>query len=300
MIVGIDIGGTKIALGAFDAELNSLGMWREPTPRTSYVDLVNKICVLVKRAHKLAGPPESIGIGVPGLIHDGRVMTTSNIPGLKGRNLHRDLSDAFGQDVILANDANTFVQAEAYYGAGYGYSSVCGLIVGTGFSGAFASAGSVNAGWQGAAGEVGHIPISANAASVHKLPLRTCGCGLIGCIEQYVSGPGLEWICRHLDAPFSSCIELAAGLDSRAGPAERVLNVYLDCLGSSIASLILTNDPDVVVLGGGVSNITSLYERLPDVVETHLFAGLNSPPIRKARHGSTSGVRGAALIARQR
>ena len=133
-----------------------------------------------------------------------------------------------------------------------GFASVCGLIVGTGYSGAFSSSGSLNLGWQGAAGEIGHVPISTRVAHAHQLPLRKCGCGLSGCIEQYVSGPGLEWLCQHLGAPFSSCIELAKGLDDQSGEAQRVLDVYLDCLGSSIASLILTHDPEVFVLGGGV------------------------------------------------
>ncbi len=299
MMVGIDIGGTKIELAAFDAGFATLGVWRESTPRTSYGDLVNRICTLVKRAHALAGPTDSIGVGVPGLMHNGRVTATSNIPGLKGKNLRRDLSAAVGQDVILARDVDAFVQSEAHDGSGCGFSSVCGLVLGTGYSGAFSFSGSSNPSWQGAAGEIGHVPISARVARRHELPLRKCGCGLTGCIEQYVSGPGLEWMCRHLGAPYRSCIELAEGLGDRSGPAERVLDVYLDCLGSSIASLILSNDPDVFVLGGGVSNITSLYERLPDRVETHLFGNLTSPPIKMARHGDSSGVRGAALIARQ-
>ena len=300
MMVGIDIGGTKIELAAFDARLTTLGAWRESTPRTSYRDLVSVICTLVERADAYAGPADSIGVGVPGLMRNGRVTATSNLPGLTGKNLRRDLSAAFGQDVILARDVDAFVRSEAHDGAGRGFSSVCGLILGTGYSGAFSFSGNSTPGWQGAAGEIGHVPISARVARAHKLPLRKCGCGLTGCMEQYVSGPGLEWICRHLGAPFSSCIELAGGLDERSGQAERVLDVYVDCLGSSIASLILSNDPDVFVLGGGVSNITSLYERLPDSVETHLFANLSPPPIRMARHGDSSGVRGSALIAMQR
>ena len=215
-----------------------------------------------------------------------------------GKYLRRDLSAAVGQEVILVNDADAFVQSEAFDGSGCGFESVCGLIIGTGYAGAFSFLGKSNAGFQGAAGEIGHVPISAYVAQAHDLPLRRCGCGLTGCIEQYVSGPGLEWICRHLGAPFSSCTELAEGLDKQSEAAQRVLDVYLDCLGSSIASLIMTNDPEIFVLGGGISNIRSLYARLPDVVETHLFAELASPPIRMARHGDSSGVRGAALIAR--
>ena len=300
MMVGIDIGGTKIELAAFDENLNAVGSWREPTPKASYVDLITSLQVLVKRAQDLAGPLGSIGVGVPGLIHDGRVSASSNIPSLNGKDVRRDLSDAVGQDIILSNDANAFVQSEAYDGSGYGYSCVCGLIVGTGYAGAFSFSGCVNLGRQGVAGEIGHVPISAVVANAHQLPLRQCGCGLAGCIEQYVSGPGLEWICRYLNAPFSTCIELAKALDSEEASAERVLDVYVDCLGSSIASVILTSDPDVFVLGGGVSNINALYERLPSVVESHLFAALTSPPIKMARHGDSSGVRGAAIIGLQR
>ena len=300
MMVGIDIGGTKIELAAFDAGFKTLGVWRASTPRTGYVDLISRLCRLLKRAQKLVGPPVSIGVGVPGLIREGRISAASNIPSLRDKNLRRDLSDALGQDVALTNDANAFVHSESYDGSGHGYSSVCGLIVGTGYSGAFSLSGSVNPGWQGAAGEIGHAPISAVVAKTHNLPLRQCGCGLAGCIERYVSGSGLEWICRHLNTPYSTCIDFANGLDSQEVLAECVLNVYLDCLGSSIAGLVLANDPDVFVLGGGVSNISALYERLPSAVESHLFAALDSPPIKMARHGDSSGVRGAALIGCQR
>ena len=300
MIVGIDIGGTKMELAAFDAALNTLGTWRDATPTASYDDLVAKVCALVKQAKELAGLPDFIGVGVPGVVQDGYVSATSNIPSLRGKNLSRDLSDAVGHSVVLSNDANSFVRSEVFDGAGCGYSAVCGLIIGTGYSCAFSFSGHVFGGQQGLAGEIGHVPISAVVARAHGLPLRQCGCGLVGCIEQYVSGPGLDWICRHLNSPFSSGIELAKNLECREEDAERVLNVYLDCLGSSIANLVLTNDPDVFVLGGGVSNINFLCERLPSFVETHLFGGLASPPIKMARHGDLSGVRGAALMGRQR
>ena len=296
MKVGIDIGGTKIELAAFDAGFNRVGTWRKPTPRSSYGDLAKTVCELVKRVHKVAGPPESIGVGVPGLIREGRVLAASNLPGLSGKNLRRDLSDAVGQNIVLTNDANAFVRSEAFDGSGSGYSAVCGLIVGTGYSGAFSFSGNVNRGWQGAAGEFGHTPISAVVAKAHNLPLRQCGCGLAGCIERYVSGPGLEWICRHLNAPFSTALEFAEGLHRHEVLAGCVLNVYLDCLASSIASLILTNDPDVFVLGGGVSNISALYEKLPGAVESQLFGTVTAPPIKMARHGDSSGVRGAALV----
>ena len=299
MLVGIDIGGTKIELAAFDAGLNTLCKWREPTPTASYKELVGKVSALVEQASELVGPPESVGVGVPGVINDGHVWATSNVPSLQGQDLRTDLSSAIGRRVVLANDATSFVRSEAFDGSGRGYSSVCGLVIGTGYAGAFASSGSVILGRQGVAGEIGHVPISAVVAKTHGLPLRRCGCGLAGCIEQYVSGPGLDWICRHFGSPFNSAIELAKGLQNATEDVERVLTVYLDCLGSSIAGLVLTHDPDVFVLGGGVTNMKCLFERLPSFVQAHLFAGVTCSPIRMARHGDSSGVRGAALIGRQ-
>ena len=299
MLVGIDIGGTKIELAAFDAGLKPLGKWREPTPTGSYEELVGKLRVLVEQASELVGPPVSVGVGVPGVINDGHVWATSNVPSLKGKDLRTDLSSAIGRRVVLSNDATSFVRSEAFDGSGRGYSSVCGLVIGTGYAGAFALSGSVILGRQGVAGEIGHVPISALVAKMHGLPLRRCGCGLVGCIEQYVSGPGLDWICRHIESPFNSGKELAKGLQIATAGADRVLNVYLDCLGSSIAGLVLTHDPDIFVLGGGVTNMKCLFERLPSFVEAHLFARVSCPPIRMARHGDSSGVRGAALIGRQ-
>jgi len=289
--LGVDLGGTKteiLALGADGAEL-----WRKRAPTTrDYDGTVQGIVELVRAAESAIGQLGSVGIAIPGCETAAGVVKNANSVWLNGRPLRIDLEKALARDVRLANDANCFALSEASDGAGRDAGVVFGVIAGTGVGGGVVVHGKVLVGAHGIGGEWGHIPLPApSVEEVENAP--ACYCGKRGCLESWCSGPALV-------REFARCTGRERALEQIAqsdGVEEcALIDRLVDRLARSMATMVNILDPDVIVLGGGLSNIDRLYRDLPPLVEKYGFT-LGSPPkIVKNMHGDSSGVRGAAWL----
>lgn len=293
--IGIDLGGSKTELIALDHSGQSCYRTRIPTPAHDYHAIIATIIELVREAEQSLGTKASVGIGTPGSPSpDTALMRNANTDCLNGQPLSRDLSEALGREVLIANDANCFALSEAVDGAAQDAGVVFGVILGTGTGGGVVVNRQVLAGRNAITGEWGHNPLPWPSAS--EQPGPTCYCGKHGCIETFVSGPGMERDHRRhggdtLNA--ARIAELAAAGDAQASAT---LNRYLDRLARALASVINVLDPDVVVLGGGVSRIERLYQELPKRLPAYVFSDCFATPVVPARHGDASGVRGAAWL----
>ena len=233
------------------------------------------------------------GIGTPGAVsRSSGLMQNSNSTCLNGRPLQDDLQAVLGRPVRIANDADCFTLSEARDGAGQGAAGVFGVILGTGVGGDLFTNGALVSGLNGIAGEWGHNRVAGEVTP----PGRACYCGRLDCVETWLSGPGLARSYalesgRRLDVP-----QIIAARQAGDTAAAAVLSRYVDTLAASLAVVINIFDPDVIVLGGGVSNMTSLYEALPDRLAAHVFSDHVATRILPAIHGDASGVRGAAWL----
>jgi fructokinase len=273
--IGIDLGGTKIEGIALDDAGAELARRRVPTPQGDYRGTVTAIATLVGAIETAAGGRGTVGVGIPGaLSRVTGLVKNANSTCLIGRPLQADLEAALARPVRLANDANCFALSEAVDGAGRGERVVFGVILGTGVGGGIVVDGRVLEGPNAIAGEWGHNPLP--RASGDDLPLRPCYCGRAGCIETYLCGPALE----------------------RAGGAanEAAISRYAERLARALAGVINVLDPDVIVLGGGVSNVDRLYSAVPALWAEHVFSDHVSTRLAKHMHGDSSGVRGAAWL----
>ena len=297
-MLGLDVGGTKIELAIFDEQLALVESWRTPTPTTNYEDFLQTITEMVNQADNKRQGQNSVGIGIPGFIDQAGRTVSTNVPCLTGECLSVDLPRRLGRPVGIDNDSRNFVYSEANGGAGEHARHVLGVILGTGMAGNFCVDGKPSRGVYNRAGEYGHIPLSAVLQQRYKLPLRPCGCGAKGCIETYLSGPGLLWMSGHFGARFASVTALMDAVRAADRRAVDTFSAYVDCLGLCLAQMTLIFDPDVVVLGGGLSNIPELYNKLPAGIAVHLMEGFVAPPVVPPRFGDSSGVRGAAMIGR--
>lgn len=297
MIYGIDIGGTKIELVAFDADLAVVDRRRVATPTQDYERFLDTIVALVEEADARFRMQPPVGLGIPGLVDRMGRSFCANVPGAMGRQIAPDLASRLGRPISAENDCRCFALSEARGGAGAGHRIVFGAILGTGAGGGLVLDGRLERGRQGIAGEYGHLPLPAGLQQAYGLPRRMCGCGLPGCVEAYVAGPGLVALGRHfgIDAPEPAALVAAW----RAGEpaAVRTRDCLLDILGSTFASMVKLYDPDIFVLGGGLSLIDEIVEMLPAAIGSHLFPGFPPPPVARARFGDSSGVRGAAILA---
>ena len=297
MMYGVDVGGTKIEVAIFDNNLERLESWRVATPKQDYQAFLTAIVDMVREADQKTGTTGSVGIGCPGFVDQQGYAVAANISCINGQPLMADITQSLGRPVAFENDVKAFVLSEANGGAADGAQQVLGIVLGTGVSGGQCIDGQLYYGKQHIAGEYGHIPLPAILQQRYKLPIRRCGCGSNkGCVEQYLSGPGLLWMCTHFGQPYASVPELIEGLRNNEQGAHTIFNAYVDCLGSYFAQLTLMFDPDVIVLGGGISNITELYQQLPDAVAAYLFKGVSVPVIVPPKFGDSSGVRGAAIL----
>jgi fructokinase len=298
--LGIDLGGTKIealVLAADGAE-----RWRQriATPAGSYPQTLRALAALVDAARAAGHGPFSIGIGTPGSLAAGGVMKNSNSQCLNGRPLRTDLRALFGQPVALANDANCLALSEATDGAGAGAAVVFAAIIGTGTGAGIAVDGRVLSGPNGLAGEWGHNPLPWGVAGVDPQP--PCYCGQRGCIETLVSGPALA---RDHAQPHGTALaaEQIAAAAARGDPdCAATLERHANRLARALAAVINLLDPDVIVLGGGVSRMAHLYQRVPALWAQWVFCGGVREPVRTrllpSLHGDSSGVRGAAWLGR--
>lgn len=288
---GVDLGGTKIELVAMDGPAE---VWRErvPTPADDYDAILEAVAGLDRAAQKALGRGGSLGIGTPGSVSPKTgLLRNSNTTVLNGRPLAADLQRMLGREVRLANDANCFALSEAFDGAAAGADVVFGVILGTGVGGGIVVGGRVLAGGNGIAGEWGHNPLP--RLDDDERPGPACYCGRFGCIETFLSGPAVA--AEH--AAVHGGHTTAAQLASATGPAaEHTWQRYEARLARALASVVNLLDPDVIVLGGGLSNVSRLYTNVPALLHAQVFSDVCTTPIVRARHGDSSGVRGAARL----
>lgn len=295
MLIGVDWGGTKIEAIALAADGTTLARLREDTPRGDYPGCIATIKALVARVEAATGATGTVGIGIPGsLCPRTGVAKGANSTWLLGRPVQADVEAALGRAVRLENDANCFAVSEAVDGAGAGHRIVFAVILGTGVGAGIAVEGRAHAGPNNSAGEWGHNPLP--LPGVEEMPGPACYCGKHGCLETWVSGTGLhEDYRRHapVDAPPAAILGKMRAGDRLAG---NVYARYVDRLARGLALVVNVLDPDILVLGGGMSNVEELYADLPPALERRIFTTSLNTPIRRAAHGDSSGVRGAAWL----
>ena len=283
MRIGVDLGGTKIEALALDAAGREVFRKRVLTPRGDYPATLDAVVALVKEIGT-----GTVGIGIPGaLSRVTGLVKNANSTWLIGRPLKHDLERALGREVRMENDANCFALSEATDGAGAGARVVFGVILGTGVGAGIVVDGRLLIGRNAIAGEWGHNPLPLPAAI--DLPLPACYCGRSGCIETYLSGPGLEREHELLTKQQRSAREIAAS-DGEA------MNRYIQRLARALASVVNLLDPDVIVLGGGMSNIERLYTEVPRWWGRYVFSDQVATRLVRNVHGDSSGVRGAAWL----
>ena len=295
MRLGIDLGGTKIEGAVLDFDGKLVARRRIATPRSSYSAIVSSVADLVRTLEVEVGACCSVGVGMPGILspHTGLVKN-SNTTVLNGKALDRDLATLLDREIRFENDANCFVLSEAVDGAAHGYGSVFGVILGTGTGGGIAIDQRIFQGRNRIAGEWGHNPLPWPTVDEQNGP--ACYCGKVGCLETYLSGAGLcrALNARQLDGP--GALEIAALADGGDLQAVAALEIYADRLARGLASVTNIVDPDVIVLGGGLSNIARLYTLTPPLLQQYAFSDHLATPIVRAQHGDSSGVRGAAWL----
>lgn len=293
--LGIDLGGTKIEIMALDAGGEVLLRQRIATPQGDYPATLRAIAGLVAAAESQLGRRGSVGIGIPGAesLATG-LIKNANSTCLIGQPLKHDLQNLLQRDVRLANDANCFALSEAIDGSGRGAPIVFGVILGTGVGGGIVVDQKVLTGANAIAGEWGHNPLPLPEAD--DLPLPACYCGRRGCIEAYLSGPALSTDhARHSSQPLSAG-DIAEGAEQGDAACAASMQRYEKRLGRALAGIINILDPQVIVLGGGLSKIARLYRNLPGCCGPHVFSDVFYTKILPPTHGDSSGVRGAAWL----
>lgn len=295
---GIDIGGTKIEIAGFDADFQLLDRWREPTPAADREGFFDTLRSMVLQADRYFGTAGTIGIGFPGIIRPDGTLLSANLPGLSGRDVRNRLAENFDRPVRIDNDCRCFTRSEiAADGAAAGLSNVFGAILGTGAGAGLVVDGKMHYGEQFLAGEWGHLPLPAAVQKTHDLPILECGCGQIGCLEQYISGPGLVRLYESLGGPAnSSTADWLAEYRADDSVARMTADIYMDVLGTALANVLKLLAPQVIVMGGGLSNIPEIVDHLPAAIERHHFPETTICEVRRARFGDSSGVRGAAIL----
>ena len=295
MLIGIDWGGTKMEVIGLSAEGRELVRHRIDTPREDYDASIRAVVDLVSRAERATGRSGTVGIGIPGSPNPKTgLIRNANSWWLNGRPLGRDLEDALGRPVRLSNDANCLAVSEAVDGAGAGARVVHGIIIGTGHGSGIAIDGRPHDGFQGLGGEIGHYSLPWPKEGEYPGP--KCWCGRSGCLDMFCSGVGFEGDYERSTGERVKGREIVARMRAGEAAAKATYGRYLDRLARSLALLIDILDPDVFVLGGGMSNVDELYADLPGAIAPYVFSDDVETPIRKARHGDSSGVRGAAWL----
>lgn len=297
MRIGIDLGGTKIEGIALDDTGNEIYRKRIDAPQAVYQDTVNAIVNLVNEIENKIQNTATVGIGIPGTISPKTgLVKNANSTWLIGQPLHTDLEALLKREVHIENDANCFVVSEATDGAAQNADIVFGVIIGTGTGGGIFIRGQSIIGANAIAGEWGHNPLP--WPTQNELPGRECYCGKQGCIETWLSGPGFA--IDHQTRNFLSNKITAKEIVTLAGQgdeyAQESLQLYEERLAKSLASIINVVDPDVIVLGGGMSNIKQLYKNIPERWEKYVFSDHINTKLVAPEYGDSSGVRGAACL----
>ena len=296
MIGGIDLGGTKIEARLFDSSATkTLSVHRIPTPLSSFDAMADGVAEQVRWLDSHANRPLPVGISVPGIIDpETGIGFASNIP-TTGHALAPALTERLGRTLPMVNDCMAFAYSEANGGAADGARVVMGLILGTGVGGGLCIDGQIPPRHAGLAVEVGHLGMPGRALERHGLPLWPCGCGRMGCMENYISGTGLSNLAEWHTGQRLTAEELAS---ADTPEATRVMEIWADLAGDCLYAIQVMLDPDCVVLGGGLSNMAGIAEILSESLARQRLGSARSPRIVAARHGDSSGARGAALMAR--
>ena len=301
MRIGIDVGGTKIEVIALSDDGVVRMRHRVATPQRDYEGTLRAICGLVSHVESITGETGSVGVAIPGTVSSfSGLVKNANSTWLIGKPLGEHLVRQLGRPVRLANDANCFALSEATDGAGAGAKSVFGVIVGTGTGGGLVVDGHVVVGANGIAGEWGHNPMPWPRSG--EWPGPPCYCGRTGCIETFLSGVGLSRDFRGTTKPSNPASDQPTAEDvvrrAAAGDHAAILCLerYEDRFARALAGVINVLDPEVIVLGGGLSNIDALYEAIPGRWGAFVFSDVVTTRLVKAQHGDSSGVRGAAWL----
>lgn len=290
--IGVDLGGTKIEAVALSP--NGTIAWRErvPTPKLSAEAIYDAITGLVKRCEAGLNANATVGIGTPGSLSPKTgLLRGSNTVVLNGQPVKQALETRLNRGIRIANDANCFALSEAVDGAGEGALVVFGVILGTGVGGGVVINGKIVNGLHAIAGEWGHNPLPWPSAD--ELPGTRCYCGKPGCVETWLSGPG---VAAHFGDGTVATAEIVRSADAGDAAAEAYLQRVEDRLARSLATVINVLDPDVIVLGGGVSNISRIYDNVPKLLPCYVFSEFVETRIARNVHGDSSGVRGAAWL----
>jgi len=304
--IGIDLGGTKIEGLAMDETGEELARLRIPTPQHDYAGTVQAIRSVVEDLERRIGgirsdrEMASVGVGIPGtIVRATGLVKNANSTWLNGMPFERDLSTALGRPVRCANDANCLAVSEATDGAAAGAAVVFAVILGTGCGGGVAVNSLVHVGPNGVAGEWGHNPLP--WATEDELPGPHCYCGQLGCIEMWISGTGLARDHAEVNPPDSgrplTGPEIVAASEAGDAAAEASMVRLEGRIGRALASVVNLLDPDVIVIGGGLSKLDRIYKNVPPLIPLHMFGGgALATPVLRAMHGDASGVRGAAWL----
>ncbi|MEX3019295.1 N-acetylglucosamine kinase [Kluyvera sp. STS39-E] len=299
MHYGFDIGGSKIALGVFDSSRQLQWEKRIPTPKEGYQAFLDAVIGLVAEADERFHCRGSVGIGIPGMPEtEGGLLYAANVPAASGKPLRADLSRLLDRDVRLDNDANCFAISEAWDDEFTQYPLVMGLILGTGVGGGIVQNGKSITGHSYITGEFGHIRLPVDALEVvgRDFPLTRCGCGQLGCIENYLSGRGFAWLYNHFYQQSLTSPEIVALWEQGDSKAREHVERYLDLLAVCLGNILTIVDPDLLVLGGGLSNFSAIGDGLAHRLPRHLLPVARPPRIERARHGDAGGMRGAAFL----
>jgi fructokinase len=297
MRIGIDLGGTKIEGIAIAGDGHERLRRRIASPRGDYAQTLSAVAGLVREIEQEIGEAGSVGVGIPGTISPATgLIKNSNSTWLNGTPLAEDLARVLGRSIRFANDANCFALSEATDGAAAGARVVFGVIIGTGTGGGVVIDRQVLAGANAIGGEWGHNPLP-NARGIES-PGPACYCGRSGCIETFLSGPALarDYPSTGSGQAAITAEEVAARAASGDALAIATLERYEDRMARALGSVINLIDPDVIVLGGGLSNIARLYERIPQLWSPYIFSDAVTTRLVRAKHGDSSGVRGAAWL----
>ncbi|MBJ7221420.1 MULTISPECIES: ROK family protein [unclassified Brenneria] len=297
--LGLDIGGTKIAAAVLTGDGTTLYQQRTATRKASYEHFLQHVCRIVTAIQDQVGAPLSIGIALPGNISPlSGLIKNSNILPLNGRPLQQDLQQRLNQRVAIGNDANCFALSEAMDGAGKTHRMVFGVTLGTGCGGGLAIDKQVIAGGHGNAAECGHNPLPGYDPAKDG-PAANCYCGQRNCVESFVSGTGLANRYLLVTGRRATAWEIMTQAENGEAAAAYQCDLFLDQLARMLATIVNLIDPDVIVLGGGLSNAPALYRDMASRVAAYTFTDRFCTPIVQAIHGDSSGVRGAAWMGKE-
>ena len=295
MLIGIDWGGTKIESVAMRSDGHELLRLREDTPRHDYEGCIARIVAMIARLETETGQRGTIGIGIPGSLEPvSRLGKGASSTWRLGRPVEADLSAAIGREIKVENDADCFAASEAVDGAGAGHNVVFAVILGSGVGAGIAVGRRAHHGPNNSGGEWGHNPLP--FPNVTEMPGRACYCGRHGCMETWVSGRAFE----HEYFTHTGVELKARAIIDRKREGDHLSGLlwerYIDRVARGLATVVNTLDPDVLVMGGGMSNVDELYDDLPPALARRIFSTVFHTPIKRAKHGDASGVRGSAWL----